>query len=165
MRAKRGHVEPEERSGSAVGQTRNAAKAACRPALRQRLSVRRDLSRPRRRAGLALPSDLAHRPQSGRQNHRKVVDHPRPLVDSAPTRGALRCCQLAVCVERVELRALAGPIAEIRWRFAIIDGCLAPAVRVALFAREPVGLFVAHTARTPRPLLRWCCDSGMHACL
>jgi len=39
-----------------VGQARNAAQAARRPALRQRLSVRRDLPRPRRwrRARLAL---------------------------------------------------------------------------------------------------------------
>src|SRR5271155_3231214 len=34
-----------------MGQTRNAAKAARRPALRQRLSVRRDLSSPGRRSG------------------------------------------------------------------------------------------------------------------
>src|ERR1700689_2114424 len=34
-----------------MGQARNAAKAARRPALRQRLSVRRDLPGPRRRGG------------------------------------------------------------------------------------------------------------------
>src|SRR5271163_3781830 len=38
-----------------MGQARNAAKAARRPALRQRLSVRRDLPGPRRRAALVLP--------------------------------------------------------------------------------------------------------------
>ena len=43
-----------------MGATRNAAKAACRPALRQRLSVRRDLPGPRRRGGPALPyADVA----------------------------------------------------------------------------------------------------------
>ena len=38
-----------------MGEARNAANAARRSALRQRLSVRRDLPGPRRRAALALP--------------------------------------------------------------------------------------------------------------
>ena len=51
----RGPDRPEERPRSPVGQARNAAQTARRPAIRQRLSVRRDLSCSRCRGGSGLP--------------------------------------------------------------------------------------------------------------
>ena len=47
----RGPHRPEERPRAAMGQARNAAPPARRPALRERLSVRRHLSGPRHRRG------------------------------------------------------------------------------------------------------------------
>ena len=45
----RGAHRPEERPRASMGQARNAAAPTCRSALRKRLSLRRHLSRPRRR--------------------------------------------------------------------------------------------------------------------
>ena len=47
--SRRGPRRPEQRPRAAMGATGNAPTPAGRPALRQRLSVRRHLSRPRRR--------------------------------------------------------------------------------------------------------------------
>ena len=66
-----------------MGQARNAAQAACRPALRQRLSVRRDLPGPRRRGG----------PRVALRRHRHDAAPPRRNL-AQRRRGRPRCSVL-----------------------------------------------------------------------
>ena len=80
----RGPDRPEEWAGSAVGQARNTATAARRSALRQRLSVRRDLpSAGRRRRPRASLCRRRHDAASPRRNltqcrrRRPCRSHPR----------------------------------------------------------------------------------------
>ena len=75
---------PQERPRAAMGQARNPASPASRPALRQRLSVRRHLPGARGRRALALPPRHRHDATPSRRDPaQRRRPHAVPLLDRA----------------------------------------------------------------------------------